>query len=278
MNIKTTKKVALLAIVACMSVLSTAASADTQVMTTNAEVQKLGALDAQEIMKLSREYQRGLPNSMSTVTMTIESRDNRIVRTMKQYILESDDVGNKIINVFSKPADVKGVSVLTHTAMDGNDQQWMFLPSINRTKRISSSNRSGSFIGSDFAFEDLSSLELSKYTFDSASYENVDGQELIKVTYKPKYNGSGYAYIETFLDKENYQPKFNNYYNSRGENAKTLFLSEYISYTEGGAWRPHLLKMEDHIKNSVTEIKFSTFSTDSTKKSSFRSNSFKQVQ
>ena len=269
MNIKITKKSALLAMAVCMSMLSMAAHAETKTSS---------LLDAKEIMKLSREYQRGLPNSMSTVTMTIETRDSRIVRTMKQYILESDDIGNKIINVFSEPVDVKGVSVLTHTAMDGNDQQWMFLPSINRTKRISSSNRSGSFIGSDFAFEDLSSLELSKYSFESASYEEKDGQELIKITYKPKYNGSGYSYIETFLNKKNYQPMFNNYYNSRGEHSKTLFLSEYVSYTPDGAWRPHLLKMEDHIKNSVTEIVFSTFSTHSTRKSNFRSNSFNQVQ
>lgn len=269
MNIKTTQKVVLLALSTCMSILPTAA---------NAEGQTGGLLDAEAIMNLSRQYQRGLPNSMSTVTMTIESRGNNTVRTMEQYILESDNAGNKTINVFSEPADVKGVSVLTHTAKDGNDQQWLFLPSINRTKRISSSNRSGSFVGSDFAFEDLSSLELSKYHFDSAKYEEIDGQKLIKVTYKPKYNGSGYSYIETFLDTENYQPKFNNYYNSRGEHSKTLFLSKYLSYTDDGSWRPHILKMEDHIKGSVTEIVFTEFTKNSTSKNNFRPKTFNRVQ
>lgn len=269
MNIKTIKKAGLLVVSTCMWMLPIAA---------HSEAQDGALLEAEEIMKRSREYQRGLPNSMSTVTMTIESRGNHIVRTMEQYILESNDSGNKTINVFSEPADVKGVSVLTHTEMDGNDQQWLFLPSINRTKRISSSNRSGSFVGSDFAFEDLSSLELEKYDFDSANYEEINGQKLIKVTYKPKYSGSGYSYIETFLDTQNYQPKFNKYYNSRGEHSKTLFLSEYLSYTDDGAWRPHVLKMENHIKNSVTEIVFKKFTTKSTSKRNFQPNAFDRVQ
>ncbi|WP_067515193.1 outer membrane lipoprotein-sorting protein [Endozoicomonas ascidiicola] len=236
------------------------------------------SLDADQIMKLSREYQRGLTNSMAEVTMVIESRGNKIVRSMQQYVLESDDAGNRTINVFSEPADVKGVSVLTHTAQDGNDQQWLFLPSINRTKRISSSNRSGSFVGSDFAFEDLSSLELSKYHFNSAVIEEIDGEQLIKVTYDPTYSGSGYSHIETYLRKDNYQPAFNKYYNSRGEHYKTLHLSNYISYKEAGAWRPHLLTMEDHIKSSVTEITVSRFSEESTSKKNFRAKSFNRVR
>lgn len=236
------------------------------------------SLDAEQVMKLSRDYQRGLSNSMAEVTMLIKSRDNEIERRMQQYVLESDDEGNKTINVFTRPADVKGVSVLTHTAQDGNDKQWLFLPSINRTKRISSSNRSGSFVGSDFAFEDLSSLELSKYKFNSAIIEDIDGTEFIKVNYQPKYNGSGYSYIESYLSKENYQPKTNKYYNSRGELYKTLHFSDYISYTEGGAWRAHSMTMEDHIKNSSTEIKISRFSKESTSKSTFRAKSFNRAR
>ncbi|MFA0114641.1 outer membrane lipoprotein-sorting protein [Vibrio sp. 10N.261.46.E11] len=269
MKLKQSKTVLLMAITTCLSTFSNIAiSDDTSEYSLNAE----------EVMNLSREYQRGLTNSMSTVTMTIKTRDSQIVRIMEQYILESDNAGNKTINVFSQPTDVKGVSVLTHTAMDGNDQQWLFLPSINRTKRISSSNRDSSFVGSDFAFEDLSSLELSKYKFEKASTVEVSGQKLIKVAYKPKYNGSGYSRIETYLDGSNYQPKFNKYFNSRGEHSKTLHLSDYVSYSEGGAWRPHVLKMEDHIKNSETEIVFEEFTTDSTNKSSFRPNSFNRVQ
>ncbi len=58
--------------------------------------------------------------------------------------------------------DVKGTAVLSHSAVDGEDEQWLYLPSARRTKRISSSNRTGAFVGSEFTFEDLTGNDARK--------------------------------------------------------------------------------------------------------------------
>lgn len=230
-----------------------------------------------DVMRKSRDLRRGFTNSAADVTMTIKSRGRKTVRKMRQFVLEVSNGGNQTINVFSNPADVQGVSILTHSALNGDDQQWLFLPSVGRVKRISSSNRSGAFVGSDFAYEDLSSLELEKYNFSSAKNASLGGKNVIQVDYTPRYSGTGYAAVRSYLDTSHYQPIQNHYFNRRGEHVKTLQLGNYKSYGGGAIWRPHLLKMTDQVKGSETEIKFSSFSANGTASSSFSANRFQQV-
>lgn len=235
------------------------------------------ATDPKAVMEKARQMRRGLTNSVSNVTMTIKSGGRSTTRKMRQYVLEVSGGGNRTINVFSKPADVQGVSVLTHSALDGNDQQWLYMPSVGRVKRISSSNRSGAFVGSDFAYEDLSSFEVEKYAYNSAETTKLSGKAVIAVSYKPRYSGSGYTRLQAFLDTRTYQPLQIQYFNRRGEHAKTLSLSKYKAYVKGAAWRPHRLVMQDHRKGSVTQIDSSTFSANGTGSANFNSNRFQSV-
>ena len=70
-------------------------------------------------------------------------------------MLEVTDDGDKSLMVFDEPRDVKGTALLTHAHKQEADDQWLYLPALKRVKRISSSNRSGSFMGSEFSYEDL---------------------------------------------------------------------------------------------------------------------------
>lgn len=235
------------------------------------------APDPAAIMRQSRQMRRGLTNSVSDVTMTIRAGGRNTTRKMRQFVLEVAGSGNQTINVFSSPADVQGISVLTHSALNGSDQQWLYLPSVGRVKRISSSNRSGAFVGSDFAYEDLSSFEVEKYAYTGAEDTTSQGKRAIAVTYKPTYSGTGYTQLRAFLDTETYQPMQIHYFNRRGEHAKTLSLSGYKSYASGGAWRPHRIEMQDHGAGSSTRIDFSAYSPNGTDASSFNSNRFQTV-
>ena len=66
-----------------------------------------------------------------------------------------------------KPADVKGTALLSFSHVLEPDDQWLFLPALERVKRISSSNKSGPFMGSEFAYEDFTSQEVGKYKYKS---------------------------------------------------------------------------------------------------------------
>lgn len=236
------------------------------------------AQEASSIMSKSREMRKGLTNSVTNVSMSIESGEKTVTREMRQFILEVTGDGNRTINVFSEPADVSGVSVLTHSSLNGDDKQWLFLPSVGRVKRISSSNRSGAFVGSDFAYEDLASFEVEKYSYESVERTDRAGRDVFAVTYRPEYSGSGYRRIRAFIDTRHFQPVEIQYFNRRGEHFKTLALSQYKAYGNGRIWRPHRLVMSNHRNGSVTSIDFSDFRANGTAANNFNSNQFQKVQ
>ena len=88
---------------------------------------------------------------------------------------ESEQVGDKSLVVFRTPRDVEGTALLSHAKITDQDDQWLYLPALKRVKRISSANKSGPFVGSEFAFEDFTATELNKYTYNYLLSEEVDG-------------------------------------------------------------------------------------------------------
>ncbi|HFE38764.1 MAG TPA: outer membrane lipoprotein-sorting protein, partial [Gammaproteobacteria bacterium] len=82
------------------------------------------------------------------------------IRKNRMKVLEVKGDGDKSLIVFDTPADLKGTAFLTHSHALKPDNQWIYLPALRRVKRISSSNKSGPFLGSEFAYEDISSQEV----------------------------------------------------------------------------------------------------------------------
>ncbi|MEM7525155.1 MAG: MMPL family transporter, partial [Pseudomonadota bacterium] len=107
----------------------------------------------------------------STVTGTMILRDKQgqaSERAFRNMILERPEsgVGDLAVIVFEKPRDVRGTSLLTHANVEpADDDQWLYLPAIKRVKRISSSNRTGKFVSSEFSYEDLGGQEVDDYNY-----------------------------------------------------------------------------------------------------------------
>ena len=56
-----------------------------------------------------------------------------------------------------------------------DDDQWLYLPALKKTKRIATGDKSGSFMGSDFSYADLTSRELDRYDFRLMKQAEVNG-------------------------------------------------------------------------------------------------------
>jgi hypothetical protein len=93
----------------------------------------------------------------------VNAHGDRTTRKLRSSQIEVAGDGDRSRIEFEWPADVKGTRMLTWTHRKGNDDQWLFLPAINRVKRVSSGNRSGAFMGSEFAYEDLGSQHVGTY-------------------------------------------------------------------------------------------------------------------
>lgn len=174
-------------------------------------------------------------------------------RQMRMEALEQEDEGDKRLIVFREPRDVKGTAFLVFTKKVGNDDQWLYLPALKRVKRISSSNKSGPFVGSEFAYEDLSSQEVEKYTYRYLRNEVVDGLDAYVIERIPVDKKSGYTKQISWIDTEEFRSLRTDYYDRKGELLKTFTAIGYKSYGEG-FWRADRFEMKNIQNGKSTEL------------------------
>jgi outer membrane lipoprotein-sorting protein len=210
-----------------------------------------------EIAQEAEAVDNGWGSSSNTLTMTLTNRNGqKTTRQMHGYSMEVDKDGDMSVTVFDTPVDVKGTASMTNTHKEGDDDQWLYLPSIERVKRISSSNKSGPFMGSEFAFEDLSSAEVEKYTYKYLSEENQNGQDCYKVERYPVSKTSGYKRNIVWFNKTSLRPEKIEFYDRKDALLKTLTFSDYKEYLSK-YWRADTMKMVNHQNAKETVLTFS---------------------
>ena len=182
-----------------------------------------------------------------------ESRRELEIRT-----LEVEDDGDKSMTVFHNPRDVRGTALLTFSHGVKPDDQWLYLPALRRVKRIASNNKSGPFMGSEFAYEDLSSQEIDKYKYKYIKDDKVDGVDCFLIERYPVDKDSGYTKQQVWLDKDEYRVRKIDYYDRKSQLLKTLTPTEYKQYL-GKYWRADKMLMVNHQTGKSTELTWSNF-------------------
>ena len=181
---------------------------------------------------------------------------------VKSWENSEDDGYDRGLIVFDHPRDVSGTALLTHANPGGDDDQWLYLPASARVKRISGSNQTGSFMGSEFSFEDFSSNSLEKFAYKWMRDESCGELECWVLERKPVNPNSGYIRQVAWVDKEAFRLQRVDFYDKREERLKTLTIEDYRLHM-GKFWRGHLLTMKNYLTNKSTiltwkEIKFRT--------------------
>ena len=138
------------------------------------------------------------------------------------------------------------------------DDQWLYLPALKRVKRIASANKSGPFVGSEFAYEDLASQEVDKYTYKWLRDEPLDGRDCFVIEAYPVYENSGYTKQVVWLDKEIYRAIRIDYYDRKNAELKTLVASDWNQYLDK-YWRPGLMDMVNHQTGKSTSLVWSNY-------------------
>ena len=166
-------------------------------------------LGAREIMERVDARDDGDYSSQDLEMVLIDKRGKQRVRLLRSY---SRDVGEdeQGIMFFLSPADVEDTGFLTYDYDDPtrDDDQWLYLPALSRTKRIASSDKSGSFMGSDFSYADMSDRPLDDYEYKLMGESEVDGHavwqiESIPITDREK-DETGYTKQIQFVRQDNY--------------------------------------------------------------------------
>ena len=201
----------------------------------------------------------GYIDSSATLTMELRNKQgDTSSRQLRVKTLEVKGDGDKSLSVFDEPADVKGTAVLTFSHAKEADEQWLYLPEIKRVKRIASKNKSGPFMGSEFAYEDIASQELDKYTYKYLKDENLNNIDCFVMERVPVYEDSGYVRQVVWINKKEYRPEKIIFYDRKNDLLKTLQFSNYQQYLNQ-YWRAGNMQMENHQTGKSTVLTWNNY-------------------
>jgi outer membrane lipoprotein-sorting protein len=192
-------------------------------------------MSANEVMRKVDSRYDGVSSIGEFTMVLIDRRDRQRTRNLRIY---SKDFGedSKALTLFETPADIRGTAYLNFDWDDAaaDDDSWLYLPALQRVKRIASSDTSDSFMGSDFTFADINGYEIDwfDYTFVNES-EIIDDSEVwvIEATPKPEYKdraeeATGYSRMQTWIRKDNYVQVRGQVWELKGNRVKYFNSSE----------------------------------------------------
>ena len=164
----------------------------------------------------------------STLTMTLTNKQGKQrVRKIKQFTKDFGDV-EKSIMFFQFPADVKNTSFMNWSYdSDKSDDQWIYLPALKKTKRISSDSKSDYFMGSDFTYDDLGDRKLEADTHKLLREETVDGNACYVVESVSKDEDYMYSKTITWIIKESFIGYQKEFYDEDEDLLKILSIKKY---------------------------------------------------
>jgi hypothetical protein len=201
--------------------------------------------DDEKGLRIARENEaaiQGFRGERAEAEMVlINAHGDETTRRMEVRTLEMTDDGDRSMITFEWPADVKGVRLLTWSHGSKDNDQWLYLSSVKRVKRISSRNQSGAFMGSEFAFEDLGSQEVAKYRHRFIEEAEFGGRPCWVTERIPVNPRSGYSKQVVWTDTTYHQPLRIDYFDRKQEPLKQIVFGDFRQMDSW--WRPHTADM-----------------------------------
>lgn len=215
--------------------------------TAQAETAEQVAIRADENLRNYGDLQVNLEMVLVSPSGETASRELR-VRSR-----EAGDSTDQTLMVFEAPRDVAGSGLLSHNRATGEDEQWLYLPALKRIKQIGARNKSGPFMGSEFAYEDIVTPFWQKFTYRDLIETELDGMPSYRLERIPKDEHSGYTRQLVWIDKEQHLIRRIDYYDRRNTLLKTYTASDFQQYP-GGHWRPGEMLMVNHQTGKQTRL------------------------
>ena len=194
------------------------------------------AQDAREITEKSTE---AIEFSASEMASNLYIHDNRGNTRERQVAVATKKFGSttKTLMRFLAPADVKGTAILIYDYEDKADDMWVYLPSMRRTRRIVSTERGKSFMGSEFSNADMSRPNVDDFTYSLLGEETVNGKPCWKVESLAKSRDVeseyGFKRRVSYIEKSTYLIQKSEIYDRMNKLHKIMTLSNYQKQSNG---------------------------------------------
>lgn len=175
--------------------------------------------------------------------------------TMMQIEEQGAESYKAMIKV-NQPTDLQGTGLLTYQNKTGEDDQWLYLPAMKKTRRISGSARGGKFLGSDFNFEDLSPKQKEDFSYETLRVEPCENTNCYVIQATSKDSESLYSKTISWVREDTFLALKMEVYDKSQTLAKLVTFADYQQYN-GKYWRPAKITMQDLQKQRRTELLFS---------------------
>lgn len=152
---------------------------------------------------------------MKLISKGGQERTRELTMLRKNYGETGGD--QKFFMYFLQPADVKDMTFMVNKYPGRDADRWLYVPAINMVRRIAAKDKSSSFVGSDFTYEDVSGRNLTDDTHSNVKEEKISGKDCYVVKSTPKAADVDYSYKLSWIDKTNYLPLKEEYYDRKGE-------------------------------------------------------------
>ncbi len=221
--------------------------------------------DAAAIMEAHRQA-TAVQDLTGQLTYTNISKSGRKqTRTLQQYILRTDkgDYTYNLLLEFTDPQDVAGTATLTIQQERKDDEQWLYLPALRMSKRISPSKKSDRFMGTEITYEDLSghlSEPIDDYQYTLLGEETINGRPAYKLEALPREGlRTQYGKRLLWIDQATHLMVQTRFYAHKGEHLKTYTATDIRPVGSDGHHRAHQIKMENVQTGNTTKVQYSGF-------------------
>src|SRR2546426_11891438 len=209
-----------------------------------------------EIMQRQRELQHVRDEEDRQVLRLVSKSGATKERRVTRWVLSGPNDLDKILVRFQAPRDVENTALLTWEAADGNDDQWLYLPSVKKPKRTAASSKKNRFMGTDFAYEDLRSEPLAVHTYTLLGADVVDGADCWIVDAKPATErqaaDSGYSHRKIWIRKDHHVTIKREFFD-RQDRLEKVETHRRLVNVAGSVWRSDEVEMRD-VQNGTRTV------------------------
>ncbi len=232
----------------------------------------LSQLSAIDIMSFNDQQRKVQDETVNVEMLLINkggSQRKRAIKIITQT--NAENIQNSLIK-FSSPQNISGTGLLTVEKVDSNDDQWLYLPALKRSRRISAANQSDSFMGTDFSYEDLGAENLADFNYELLGEEPVDGFDNFIIKAIPasqeKLDESGYGHRVLWIRKTDFIISKIDFFNKSNKLTKKLKADDIHQVASSNISRPKMVTMENIKTKHRTILSYENFKINTGLKSS----------
>lgn len=216
------------------------------------------AVHGQEIAAYADLFDQGWKDEVAKGRMTLyDAGGDSVERVFSRMVYERAKEGDKLVIRFLAPAEIKGVSALTFENPGSSDDNWLYLPSTKRVRRISGANNTASFQGTEFTYEDLANLDPREYEWRLVATEDLEREgekvPVYRLEAKPTYADTGYSRLVVYYHRERWTQERIEYYDKSGTLLKTRDARDWAQH-HGRFWRAKVIEMVNHQTEKRTKL------------------------